>query len=60
MSNFIGKLVELMYELSPYAREVDFDDHVVIIGYISDDEFYDFMEELVENDKVDKQKNLQS
>lgn len=37
MSNFLGKMVENLYLLSPYDTSYDFENHVVIIGEIGDD-----------------------
>ena len=52
MSNFLGKFIEFLFQLSPYDRDYDFGDHVVIIGKITDEVLKDFIDELVENDKV--------
>lgn len=34
MSSFLGNLIAQIFSLSPYNREYDFKDHVIIIGYI--------------------------
>ena len=47
MSNFLSKFIEHLYALSPYSKDYDFKDHVVVIGNISDDKRRDFLEELV-------------
>lgn len=52
MSNFLGKFIEFLFQLSPYDRDYDFGDHVVVIGKITDEVLQDFIDELVENDKV--------
>ena len=57
MSNFLGKLIEFLFQLSPYDREYDFGDHVVIIGNLTDELLKDFLDELVENDKVQNELN---
>jgi hypothetical protein len=52
MSNFLGKFIEFLFQLSPYDRDYDFSDHVVIIGKVEEELLKDFLDELVENDKV--------
>lgn len=52
MSNFLGKLIEFLFQLSPFDREYQFSEHIVIIGELNDDKLKDFMDELVENDKA--------
>ena len=52
MSNFLGKMVENLYLLSPYDTSYNFKNHVVIIGEISDEQLKDFLDELVELDKA--------
>lgn len=52
MSNFLGKLIEFLFQLSPYDRDYDFGDHIVIIGKVTEELLQDFLDELVENDKV--------
>ena len=37
LSNFLGKFVEYLFQLSPYDRDYDFSDHVVIVGKIADE-----------------------
>jgi len=37
MSNFLGKFIEHLFALSPYNKEYDFKDHVVVIGDITND-----------------------
>ena len=54
MSNFLGHFIEHLFALSPYNKEYDFKDHVIVIGNISTDKIKDFMEELVENDLVER------
>jgi Ion channel len=53
MSNFLGHFIEHLFALSPYYKDYDFKDHVVVIGDISKD----FMEELIENDLVERDMN---
>jgi len=57
MSNFLGHFIEHLFALSPYNREYDFKDHVVVIGDITKDKIKDFMEELIENDLVERDMN---
>jgi hypothetical protein len=57
MSNFLGKFIEHLFALSPYSKEYDFKDHVVVIGEITNDQRRDFMEELIENDIVEREMN---
>ena len=52
MSSFLGKFIEFLFLLSPYDRNYDFTDHIVIIGKISADQLKAFLDELVENDMV--------
>lgn len=58
MSNFLGNLIHQIFALSPYNREYDFKEHVVIVGFISEDQTFDFLEELIENDFVERSMNL--
>jgi hypothetical protein len=37
MSNFLGKLIEFLFKLSPYDTDYNFQDHVVIIGGVADE-----------------------
>jgi hypothetical protein len=57
MSSFLGKFVEHLFALSPYSKEYDFKDHVVVIGNLTNDKRRDFMEELIENDLVERDMN---
>ena len=50
MSNFLGKMVEFLFQLSPYDTAYDFQDHVVIIGQIGDDQLKEFLDELIQLD----------
>lgn len=36
MSNFLGKLIDFVFKLSPYDTEYQFKNHIVIVGGISD------------------------
>lgn len=58
MSNFLGNLIQQIFSLSPFNREYDFKDHVVVVGFISEDQTFDFLEELIENDFVERSMNL--
>lgn len=57
MSNFLGHFIEHLFALSPYYKDYDFKDHVVVIGDISNEKIKDFMEELIENDLVERDMN---
>jgi hypothetical protein len=57
MSNFLGKFIEHLYALSPYNRRYDFKDHVIVIGILSEDKRRDFLEEIIENDIVERDMN---
>lgn len=52
MSNFLGKLIDFLFQLSPYDRDYNFKDHVVIIGGISEQQLNDLMHELSQNDII--------
>lgn len=52
MSNFLGKFIEFLFQLSPYDRDYDFSDHIVVIGSIKEEVLKDLLDEIVENDKV--------
>lgn len=47
MSNFLGKFIEFLFQMSPYIQNYDYIDHVVIIGRIGSDQLKDFLDELV-------------
>ena len=53
MSNFLGKVIDFVFKLSPYDTEYTFKNHVVIVGGISDLQLIDFLEEVAKNDEVD-------
>ena len=57
MSNFLGKFIEHLFALSPYNKDYDFKDHVVVIGDMTNDKRRDFMEEMIENDMVERDMN---
>lgn len=52
MSTFMGKLIDFLFQLSPYDREYLFKNHVVILGGIGEVQLNDFLHELSENDKI--------
>jgi hypothetical protein len=58
MSNYLADLIQKIYSLSPYNKDYDFKDHVVIIGMIEKKSLFEFLEELVENDLVDRSTDL--
>ena len=58
MSNFLGTLIQQIFEISPHNKNYDFKDHVVVIGNLADEQLCNFLEELVENDVVERSKNL--
>jgi hypothetical protein len=54
-TNLIGRLVEHIFMISPYRQNYDFKDHIVIIGNMQDEGILNFLEEIVENDNVERQ-----
>lgn len=58
MSNFLGRLIEHIFQLSPYNKYYDFKDHVVIIGNLPEEKVFNFLEEIIENDIIEKNANL--
>lgn len=58
MTNYLSDLIQKIYSLSPYNKEYDFSNHVVVIGEIDKNQLYEFLEELVENDLVERSRDL--
>lgn len=58
MSNFLGKFIEHIFQLSPFNQYYDFKDHVVIIGNLDEEKTRDLLEEIVETDLVERNMNL--
>ena len=57
MSSFLSQFLDRLFALSPYNCSHDFKDHVVLIGKIASERIKDFMDELVENDVVERRRN---
>jgi hypothetical protein len=55
MSNFLGKVIDFLFKLSPYDTDYNFRDHIVIIGGIAEEQLIDFLDELTQNDKIHNQ-----
>lgn len=58
MSNFFGDLIQQIFSISPHSREYDFKGHVVVIGPIEEEQINHFLEELIENDLVERSLNI--
>jgi hypothetical protein len=54
MSNYLSDLIKKIESLSPYNKDYDFKEHVVIVGPIEKDLLFEFLEELVECDLVER------
>jgi hypothetical protein len=54
MSNFLSKFTDLLFLISNYDKKYDYNDHIVIIGDYQENFISDFLEEIVEYDKIDR------
>lgn len=54
MSRFLGNLISQIHSFTSHGDTGEFKDHVVLIGHLEEEEIIEFVEELVENDNVQR------
>ncbi len=56
MSNFLAKFTSLLFSISSYDKKYDFENHLVVFGTYQDYFVSDFMAEIAQIDKIERDK----